>query len=592
MSDKTTTPTGDAQSSSPNKMPTAPSRMQVWFPAGVWLRKYDWGKNTTADLIAAISVAALLIPESMGYSSVAGVPAQIGLYAAPLALIGYALFGGSKLMVYAAAGSVAAVSASVVGNLSGGDQDTAVLMTSALALTAGVVFVVAGLVRLGWIVNFISKAVMAGFITGMSVQIIIGQLGKLFGIDTGDGNSLQKLWSAVSSVADWDATATLIGVISIAAIFAIQKYVPRLPAALTMVVLTSVYVAMVDPDIDLVAEIPTGMPSFGVPSGISGSDWLTLLLGGAVVALVGFSEGWGASATISKKTHDDLTANQEFRAYGVGSIGAGILGGMPVTGSLSKSSAAMEAGARTQMSNVFLAGIVILTLLVFAPAFQWLPETVLAAVVITAMWGSASPAKLERLWRIDKVDFTLGVLTGFIVLTFDLLPAMIVGIVVSIAHLLYRVSFPGTAVLGREESTGDFEAMTASYGSHTETIENDAHEVPGIIVFRFSAPLVFSNAEAFEDATKQLLIDAGKSGSLPTTVVIDCEVIPFVDSTGAAALSSTFRYAKRYGVELAVARLHEGAKQLMVLSGDLDEIGEHRFHSTVRDAVDASTRQS
>ncbi|HUV17047.1 MAG TPA: SulP family inorganic anion transporter [Ilumatobacteraceae bacterium] len=589
MSDDRTSPSGSTAAPSSGEMPTAPSRMQVWFPAGVWLRKYDWGKNITADLIAAISVAALLIPESMGYSSVAGVPAQIGLYAAPLALIGYALFGGSKLMVYAAAGSVAAVSASVVGNLSGGDQDTAVLMTSALALTAGVVFVVAGLVRLGWIVNFISKAVMAGFITGMSVQIIIGQLGKLFGVDTGDGNSLQKLWSAVSSVADWDATATLIGVISIAAIFAIQKYVPRLPAALTMVVLTSVYVAMVDPDIDLVAEIPTGMPSFGVPSGISGSDWLTLVLGGAVVALVGFSEGWGASATISKQTHDDLTANQEFRAYGVGSIGAGILGGMPVTGSLSKSSAAMEAGARTQMSNVFLAGIVILTLLVFAPAFQWLPETVLAAVVITAMWGSASPAKLERLWRIDRVDFTLGVLTGFIVLTFDLLPAMIVGIVVSIAHLLYRVSFPGTAVLGREESTGDFEAITASYGSHTEKIENDALEVPGVIVFRFSAPLVFSNAEAFEDATKQLLIDAGQSGSLPTTLVIDCEVIPFVDSTGAAALSSTFRYAKRYGVELAVARLHEGAKQLMVLSGDLDEIGEHRFHSTVRDAVAAST---
>jgi SulP family sulfate permease len=206
-------------------------------------------------------------------------------------------------LVYAAAGSVAAVSASVVGNLSGGDQDTAVLMTSALALTTGVVFVVAGLVRLGWIVNFISKAVMAGFITGMSIQIIIGQFDKLFGVDTGDGNSLQQLWAAITSVADWDNTTTVIGLLSIAGIFAIQKYVPRLPAALTIVVLTSVFVAVADPDIDLVAEIPTGLPSFGVPSGISGSDWWTLLLGGAVVALVGFSEGWGASAQVSKKTH-------------------------------------------------------------------------------------------------------------------------------------------------------------------------------------------------------------------------------------------------------------------------------------------------
>jgi SulP family sulfate permease len=265
---------------------------------------------------------------------------------------------------------------------------------------------------------------------------------------------------------------------------------------------------------------------------------------------------------------------------------------MPVTGSLSKSSTAMEAGAKSQMSNVFLAGIVILTLLLFAPAFQWLPETVLAAVVITAMSGSASPKKLPRLWRIDKVDFTLGLLTGFIVLTFDLLPATIVGIVLSIVHLLYRVSFPATAVLGKEESTGDFKTMKWTYGDHTETVENDAQEVPGVIVFRFSAPLVFSNAEAFKDRTKQLLIDAGEQGRLPKTLVIDCEVIPFVDSTGSAALSSTFRYAKRYGVEFAVARLHQGARQLMVLSGDMDEIGEQRFFDTVRDAVDASTARS
>ena len=390
MSGDDARPSGDTATAKPTAVPTAPSMVQVWFPAGVWLRKYQWRKNTTADLIAAVSVAALLIPESMGYASVAGVPSQVGLYAAPLALIGYALFGGSKLLVYAAAGSVAAVSASVVGGLSGGDQDIAVAMTSALALTAGVVFVVAGLVRMGWVANFISKAVMAGFITGMSIQIIIGQLGKLFGVESGDGNSFEKLWSVVSVIGDWNWTATVIGVGSVLLVFAIQRFVPKLPAALTAVVLTSVYVALADPDLDLVAEIPEGSPSFAVPSGISGSDWLTLLLGGAVVALVGFSEGWGASAVITKRPTTTSAANQEFRAYGVGSIGAGILGGMPVAGSLSKSSAAMGAGAKSQMSNVFLAGIVLLTLLVFAPAFQWLPETALAAVVITAMWGSAS----------------------------------------------------------------------------------------------------------------------------------------------------------------------------------------------------------
>ena len=333
----------------------------------------------------------------MGYSSVAGVPVQIGLYAAPLALIGYAMFGGSKLLVFGAAGSVAAVSASVVGGLSGGDQDTAVALTAALALATGVVFVIAGLAKLGWITNFMSKAVMSGFIIGMSIQIIVGQFGKLLGVTQEDGNTFEKLWSAVSQIGDWNWTAVAFGVGSLVLIFAIQKYIPRLPAALTAVVLASVLVAIFSPDIDLVAQIPQGLPSLGLPTGIDASTWGSLLLGGGVVALVGFSEGWGASGTIAKKTHDRLDTDQEFRAYGVANLGAGILGGMATTGSLSKSSAAMSAGAKTQMSNIFLAGIVLLTLAFLAPAFQWLPEAALAAIVINAISGSASPAKLERL---------------------------------------------------------------------------------------------------------------------------------------------------------------------------------------------------
>jgi MFS superfamily sulfate permease-like transporter len=183
--------------------------MERWFPIAAWLPNYKWGKFFGADLIAAVSVSALLIPESMGYAAVAGVPVQIGLYAAPLALIGYAMFGGSKLLVFGAAGSVAAVSAGVVGGLSGGDQSTAVALTAALALATGAVFIVAGLARMGWITNFMSKAVMAGFITGMSIQIIVGQFGKLFGVKVPDGNTFEKLWSAISQITIWNWTAVV-----------------------------------------------------------------------------------------------------------------------------------------------------------------------------------------------------------------------------------------------------------------------------------------------------------------------------------------------------------------------------------------------
>ena len=570
-------------------VPKAPSSLSRWFPVAVWLPKYKWGKYLTLDLIAALSVAALLIPESMGYATVAGVPIQLGLYAAPLALIGYAIFGGSKLLVFAAAGSVAAVSASVVGNLSGGDQNTAIVLTAGLAIATGLVFLVAGLAKMGWLTNFMSKAVMAGFIAGMSIQIIVGQFGKLFGVSLAGGNTFEKLWSAISQVGAWNWTATVIGVGALLLIFGIQRFIPKLPAALTAVVISSVIVAVLNPAIDLVAQIPQGLPSIAIPTGIDASTWLNLLLAGAVVALVGFSEGWGASGTISKKTHDDLDTNQEFRAYGVGNIGAGLLGGMVVTGSLSKSAAAMAAGAKSQMSNIFLALFVLLTLAFFAPLFQWLPETVLAAIVINAMWGSASPRKLEKLWHIDRVDFALAFITFALVLALDLLPAMIAGIVLSILYVIYRISFPGRAVLGRVAETGDYEAISWQYGRRSGATDSQAKPVPGVIVYRFTTPLVFSNAEAFKQTGEALLIEAGAKGELPHTVVIDFEEVGYVDTTGSAAITTYLKYAQRYGVDLSLARVHSGTHKILQLTGDLDEIGEQRIYDTVRDAVDAAT---
>jgi len=577
------------QASQTQAVPQAPSTLERWFPIAAWLPKYNWGKYLALDLIAAISVAALLIPESMGYATVAGIPVQYGLYAAPLALIGYALFGGSKLLVFAAAGSVAAISASAVGALSGGDQNTAIAMTAALALATGLVFFVAGVIKLGWVTNFMSKAIMAGFITGMSIQIIVGQFGKLFGVSVTDGNTFEKLWSAISQIGDWNWTATVIGVGSLLLIFAIQRFIPKLPAALTAVVLSSVIVAVLNPSIDLVAEIPTGLPSLSLPTGIDASTWLTLLAAGAVVALVAFSEGWGASANISRKTHDNLDTNQEFRAYGIGNIGAGLLGGMGVAGSLSKSSAAMAAGAKTQMSNIFLAIMVLLTLAFLAPLFQWLPETVLAAIVINAMAESASPRKLEKLWRIDKVDFWLAFITFILVLALDLLPAMVVGIVLSIAYMIYRISFPGRAVLGQVKETGDYEAVAWQYGRRSGTTHSKAKPVPGVIVYRFGGPIIFSNSDAFKQTGEKLLIDAGSKGELPHTVVLDFEEVIFVDTTGSAAVTAYLEYGQRYGVDIALARVHSGTHELLKLTGDLDEIGENRIFDTVRDAVDAAT---
>lgn len=379
------------------------------------------------------------------------------------------------------------------------------------------------------------------------------------------------------------------GIGALLLILAISRFIPKLPAALTAVVVASVIVAVINPDIDLVAQIPQGLPSFGLPTGIEASDWLTLLAGGAVVALVGFSEGWGASANLSKKTHDQLDTNQEFRAYGIGNIGAGLLGGMVVTGSLSKSSSAMSAGAKTQMSNILMAVFVLLTLAFLAPLFQWLPETVLAAIVINVMLESANPEKIMRFRRIDKVDFAFALITFLLVLLFDLLPAMIVGIILSVIYMVFRVSFPGRAVLGRVEETGDFEAISWAYGRRNGTTHSSAKPVPGVIIYRFGAPLIFSNAEAFKNTAKELLIKSGEKGDLPNTIVIDFEEITFVDATGAAAITDLLAYVQRYDVELSLARVHSVSHQILQATGVLDEIGEERIYNTIRKAVDAAT---
>jgi len=572
------------------KIPTAPSALERWLPMFVWLREYQWKQLFVADLVAALSVAALLIPESIGYASVAGVPAEVGLYAAPLALLAYAVLGGSKVLVVAAAGAVAAISASIVGDLGGGDADQAIVLSSALALTTGAVFVTAGLLRMGWIANFMSKAVMAGFVLGMSIQIIVGQLGKLFGIDLGDGNTFEKLWTIFTDRADWSGTAMLLGFGSLLLIVLIGRNAAAVPAALSAVVISSILVAMLDPDVELVAEIPQGLPTPQLPSGISGSDWLTLLLGGCLVALIGFSEGWGASAAISQKTGDELDTNQEFRATGVSNIGAGIMGGMVVSGSLSKSAAAMSSGARTQMSNVVLAALVLLTLLILAPAFQWLPEAALGAVVISAMSESANPAKVLRLRRQAPVEFGFGLFTFGCVLVFDLLPAMIAGIVLSIIYLVYRVSFPGRAIVGRIEETGDYESIRWIAGGRDGVGHSDAAPVPGILIYRLAAPLIFSNAEAFKQTGKTLVIEAAGEDRLPHTMIVDCEEISFIDTTGAQALRDLHRYLDQFGIGLRLARLHSEVYDLIRLDGVGPDTGAVPRDATIRDAVAASSR--
>jgi high affinity sulfate transporter 1 len=539
-----------------------------------WIRGYEWSSWLRLDVVAALSVAALLIPESLGYAGVAGLPPEVGLYAAPLALLGYAILGRSTVLVVATSSSTAAVSASVIAEVNaGGDSESAIALSAALALFTGVILATAGVLRLGWVVNFMSKTVIEGFIIGLSINIIIGQLDDLLGIDAVGESALEELWDALSQIGDWDQATMVVGFVSLALLFGLERFIPKVPAALTVVVLSVLYVELFDPsDIAIVGDIPQGLPDVGVPD-FSSSEVGGLIAGGLAVALIGFSEGYGAASSFARKYGDRLENNQEFIAVGASNIGAGLTSGMVVGGSLSKSAANDSAKAKSQLANIVLAGLVLLTLLFLAPFFESLPEATLAAVVIHALWHSANPRKLVPVWRVSRTEFWLAIVVLGTVLTLDTLPAIILGVILSLGIVVFRMSFPDATELGRDPETGTY----ASLELHEEAVRT-----AGVVVYRFEAPVVYSNAGSFGDRARDLVADSEPPARL---LVLDCEVMYEIDFTGVEALEGLLEDMRERSVDVRLARVHGPVLERLRASGVLESLGEQALYRRVEDAV-------
>lgn len=537
-------------------------------PISVWLPEYQWRRNLGADAIAGLAVAALLIPESMGYASVAGVPTQVGLYAALAAVLAYAVTGGVSILVVGPASAVAALSASLVAEF-GGSAD-AVALTAALAITSGLLLMAAGGLRLGWIVNFISRPVLEAFVAGLSIAIIVGQLGGLLGIETEGESALAKLVDVVGQVGDWHLLSTIIGAASIAILILLSRYGERVPAAVFVVlagIALAVFADLAGEGVAVVGEIPQGLPTPGIPD-LSSTRWLELFGAATALMLVGFSEGYAAMSAVADHTGEDVDPDQELWGSGVANLASGLFGGLAVGGSLSKSAAAQSAGARSQVANL-IAGIIVLgTLLFLAPVFRNLPEPVLAAVVIVAVLGSADPRRVFRLWTVNRLDFIAGLLTFSLVLTWRTLPALIVGVVLSLAFVVRRASFPDALEL-REDARGLF----------TSEGTTDPAEV-GSTVLRFEGPLIYANADRLKTAALTL---ADRHPRVPR-MVLDGEMVSDLDASGAEALQWLDDSLADRDIVLHLCRFHVRARTQMERSS-LDERFAGRMHDSLPAAV-------
>ena len=537
------------------------------------------------DIVAGLTVWAVLIPESLAYASIAGVSPVVGLYAAPPALVLYAAFGSSRHLVTAPMSATAALSAAAVADLVTGGQDFAAF-TAMLALVTGVLAMLAGLLRLGFLANFISEPVLKGFIIGLALTIMIGQVPKLLGIDKGGGEFFEQLWFLLRHLGETHGLTLLVGGVSLAIVLVIREFAPAIPGALVAVAFGIAVVALFNLDdhgVDIVGHIDSGLPSFGLPDA-DANDYFRAVAAAAGIMLIGFAEGLGAAKTYAAKTHDEIDANRELFGLGAANLGAGLSSGMVVNGSLSKTAVNGAAGAKSQLSVIVTAVLAVITLLFLTGLFEDLPEATLAAVVIAAVIELVDIGALVDLYRIytgklgdiyghaARPDFIAAVAALFGVLIFDTLPGLVIGIVVSILLLVYRSSRPHIAELGRVPATVD------QYADRERHPENEA--VDGIPILRVEADLFFANSDDVRRAIRARATEPGV-----TAVVLDAETIGAIDVTATRMLLELADELDDAGVQLVLAHAI-GQVRDMIRSDERVDHGSLALYPTVQLAIE------
>ncbi|MDA0167394.1 SulP family inorganic anion transporter [Solirubrobacter ginsenosidimutans] len=550
------------------------------LPLFTWARGYDRGW-LRGDVLAGLTVWAVLVPEALAYATIAGVSPVVGLYAAPGALILYAAFGSSRHLVTGPMASTAALSAAAVGEMAAGGSDAFVQLTITMALVVGIIALVAGALRLGFLASFISEPVMKGFIIGLALTIIIGQFPKLFGVEKTPGDFFEQLWGFLGELGNTSGLTLLVGVCSLVLVLGLKAYAPVVPASLVAVLLGIAAVSVFDLDVAIVGPVDSGLPSFGLPD-VEAHDYLDLAAAAIGVMLIGLMEGLGAAKTYAAKNHYEIDANRELFGMGAANIAAGLSSGMVVGGSLSKTAVNGGAGARSQLSGLVVAVLTIVTLLFLTGLFENLPEATLAAIVITAVIDLVNLRELTRLYRFHvrgagrayavaaRPDFVGAVAALAGVLVFDTLPGLFIGIGVSIVLLVYRASRPHIAILGRDPGN---EERWNDLQRHP-----DNEREPGIVVVRCESALIFANADAVRDAIRANLQDD------TFAVVLDCETVPAIDVTAVSMLTALADDLHRDKIELAFARDVGDVRELVRLG---ESHAPMPRYPTVKAAVDA-----
>ncbi|MFO7683363.1 MAG: SulP family inorganic anion transporter [Chloroflexota bacterium] len=529
------------------------------------------------ELVVAVTVFAVLVPSAMAYGDLAGVNPVAGLYVALGAMAMYALFGTSKQLIMGPEATTAIMTAAIVGPLAGGDPARYAMLAAMTAILVGILALLARIVRLGFITDFLSKPILVGYIFGTTLIVIGSQLGKMFGIKLESDAFFRQILELVSRLDEAHLLTVVIGAVSMVVLFIIRRVNRTLPGPLVVVAVAIVASTLFDwqaKGVAIVGEVPAGLPQLVLPI-VTVQDIFALLPGALALTILIYADEVLTARVFAAKHGQKINANQEFVAISMANIGAGLLTGFPAATSGSRTVVSDQMGGKSQWVGLLAVGLVIIFLLFFTPLLAPLPTVVLGAIIIVASFGLLDVAAFRFLRRIRPAEFWLAVVTLFGVLMVGILQGILVAVMLSLVNVIYHISRPHDALLDDVEAHGGTVYREVSD-------EETALTEPGLIVYRFDAPLVFANAGYFTERLQELVVRAGDGLKC---VILDAEAISDFDSTAAEALENLDTNLERMGVELWIARANQPLRDLLLLTGLMKRIGEEHIYPSVRAAV-------
>jgi len=554
--------------------------LERWIPGVRVVRTYQrsWLRR---DVVAGLVLAAILVPQGMAYAELAGLPAVTGLYTTIACLIGYAIFGPSRVLVLGPDSSVSPlILAAIVPLLAGGGADRAIALAGMLALLVGLIEIGLGVARLGFVADLLSNEVQVGYMNGLAVTILVGQLPKLFGFSTSGDSFIGELRAFVDGIDETQVNALLVGLGVLAVLLALPRIAPKAPAILIGVAgatVVSAALGLSGAGVATVGSLPHGVPSPSIPW-THVHDLVPLLVAALGITLVSLTDTIATASSFASRRGDEVEPNQEMVGIGAANVAAGLLQGFAVSTSGSRTAVAEQSGAKTQVTGLVGAGLVAVLLLFLNSLLSDLPQSALAAVVITAALSLVNVGALRQYARVRKSALALSLVATAGVIVLGVLEGIVLAVLLAILLVFKRSWWPQGAVLGRLDGVD---------GWHSLSRHPEAHEIPGIVIYRWEAPLFFANAGSLRQQVRRVVRERR-----PTWVVLQCEAVTDVDVTAAEMLEKLDKELNAAGIHMAFAELRDRLHDLILRYGLFETLDRDHFYASLDAAlekIEAST---